>query len=392
MRYSSTAVFAPHGFGPIDSLNAVPSPSGGTVFRSIAVQNFRVHKSTTAHLGRWTVLYGSNGGGKSSLLDALNLASSIIGGAQLWRLFQGVYSLERQMHDPGLNSMEFSIEHSIEYPHGLAPCQVSYVVCLTQIRGRATIDSERLSVDGTIVHESNGPASTVLRSDTVDPEVLNYLRQVHANVRRYRLFPDALRERSDSTMHFIKKDGEGLPSALSFERADNAACVAAVISSLRRVDTTIGDVRTVAGGSGDIELEFDSSAGSPLSAVFLSDGQALALGTLWLGMTPRGPRLLMIDEPETSLSPVAIGEMLRSLDESLPASTQVIVTTHSPFVMKWALNSDQQDLQVRPDFGTRTWREALRAQAIDPDTIHNGHGVLASTTSCCALLESWLSG
>lgn len=365
------------------------------MIESLRAVNFRAHRSITVRLGRWTVLYGANGAGKSSILDAMNIVSSVLEGASVRTMFPGVYALDRQMHDASLASIQFEVVHRIDYPLGHPSDRVVYRLELGLERGRPFISTEELEVNGLVSPLGGGPGthtSAVPGCSTIDSDLLDTVRSSHLHARRYRLFPDSVRRRADSAMHFIKRDGEGMPPAFAHETRLNPASISDVVAAVRSADPGILDVRSVPGGSGESEFEFDTPVRTGLSGAYLSDGQALALAVSWLATSPRAPRLVMIDEPETSLSPVALATLLDRIDELMPAERQVLLTTHSPYVIKWAINNAQPVQQVRPDFGARTWQEALRAQGVDPSTVYDGANHIASTVNCCALLETWLTG
>jgi predicted ATPase len=115
------------------------------------------------------------------------------------------------------------------------------------------------------------------------------------------------------------------------------------------------------------------------------------LGLLFLAHAPHGPKVLLLDEPEVSLSPMVVRAVLGAVDAALPEDRQVLLTTHSPYVIQWGIDNDAEVRQVRHDFGSRTWRECLQQQGIDPQTFH-GPGKLINVTECCALLETYLTG
>ena len=91
-----------------------------------------------------------------------------------------------------------------------------------------------------------------------------------------------------------------------------------------------------------------------------------------------------------TLSPVVTGELLGMLDRALGNGRQIIATTHSPYVIRWGIENDAEVRQVRPDFGTRSWKECLHQQGIDPSSIHSQTSPI-DVGKCCALLETYLT-
>ena len=72
-----------------------------------------------------------------------------------------------------------------------------------------------------------------------------------------------------------------------------------------------------------------------ISATQASDGMLVILAYLALLNLPRPPRLLLIEEPETGLHPKRLQEVLGILRTLLERQndTQLIMTTHSPYVL-----------------------------------------------------------
>jgi len=84
------------------------------------------------------------------------------------------------------------------------------------------------------------------------------------------------------------------------------------------------------------ELKFalaDSPVDIPASQV--SDGLLLVLAYLTILHLPRPPRVLLIEEPENSIHPRRLQDVLRILKDLVAEQThtQVVLTTHSPYVI-----------------------------------------------------------
>ena len=75
--------------------------------------------------------------------------------------------------------------------------------------------------------------------------------------------------------------------------------------------------------------------GDPLPAAQASDGMMLVLAYLAILFSPKPPSLLLIEEPENGVHPRRLQEVLRILRELVSEQdrTQVVLTTHSPYVV-----------------------------------------------------------
>ena len=93
-------------------------------------------------------------------------------------------------------------------------------------------------------------------------------------------------------------------------------------------------------------------------ATNLSDGTLTLLGLLVLVSTPNRPPILMIEEPENGLTPQATRAFYKAVRELAfhkdpNRRSQVILSSHSPFVICEAWNGDDRDFiyQVKPEAG-----------------------------------------
>lgn len=81
-------------------------------------------------------------------------------------------------------------------------------------------------------------------------------------------------------------------------------------------------------------FEFIGS-GELVSAAQVSDGVLLVLAYLTLLYLPKPPRVLLVEEPENGIHPKRLQDVLKILRELVAeqSHTQVILTTHSPYVV-----------------------------------------------------------
>lgn len=83
-----------------------------------------------------------------------------------------------------------------------------------------------------------------------------------------------------------------------------------------------------------LHFQFEGDA-TLVPASQVSDGLLLVLAYLTVLYLPEPPRLLLIEEPENGIHPARLEEVLTILKDLIrnQKSTQVILTTHSPFVV-----------------------------------------------------------
>jgi predicted ATPase len=83
-----------------------------------------------------------------------------------------------------------------------------------------------------------------------------------------------------------------------------------------------------------IYFEF-AGGGEPLPARQVSDGVLLVLAYLTIMHLPRPPRVVLVEEPENGIHPGRLKDVLSILRElvSEQSQTQILLTTHSPYVV-----------------------------------------------------------
>ena len=136
----------------------------------------------------------------------------------------------------------------------------------------------------------------------------------------------------------IRYRGEGLPDFIAWTKSEPAGTpiYEAILDEMRQLLPSLESIIVTQARADRQGLAFNFIGHQGyIAAPDMSDGTMLTLGMLCILNTPRKPRVLCIEEPETGLHP----RRLRWLFEKLvglaypPAGepgTQVVLTTHSP--------------------------------------------------------------
>jgi hypothetical protein len=109
----------------------------------------------------------------------------------------------------------------------------------------------------------------------------------------------------------------------------------------------------------------------------LSSGTLMYIGLIALVTTPNRPPVLMVEEPENGLTPQAIKSFYKAVHElafhkSPERRSQVLISSHSPFVICEAWNGEDRDFihQMKVSDGRATVRKF--SEVIDEESIHLG--------------------
>jgi predicted ATPase len=347
---------------PIWYWSDYPQPAGPTqpedeMISRVHFQDYKVFRSLDIELGPINVLVGRNGVGKTTILE-------------------GVYSLlglarERNGEDQWKNGRP-----GLAYsgPNAVAnlvakPAASSFVVDLRFTDGRRFgLRADRPESEESPAHFEvwfGTPGSEVNLAFPNDagtnPRIL--FKQVAdaglGSVAYLRLDPNALAapHYADTEAPQIARDGSGLASVLGYLQGLRDGVleqieqdVSKVIPEFRKIRTlparikrkerlsiVVNGQETWADQTRELtgtrfEVEWGDSGW--ISAEQLSEGTLLVLGILSI-LRFRPPQLLLLDDIDRALHPVAQGDIVRMIKTIVGniGATQILATAHSPFVL-----------------------------------------------------------
>lgn len=344
------------------------------MYSTVAVGGYRSLRDVLLPLGRLTVVTGANGTGKSSVYRALRLLAmcgrgevvaalaregglesalwagpETLGGARRGYAVQGTVRTERVSVRLGVGGTEGELSYLVDL--GI-PVQSGHTVFnrdpevkreavwrgpvmrpATLAARRRQRSVELRDEDGRWQRAAVGlpPWASVL-TEVVDPLAAPELWAVREQLRSWRFY-DGFRVDAGSPSRrpqvgtrtwALAEDGADLAAALQTIREDSPGTLDEAVADA--FDGAALQV-SVAGGLFDVELHQPGML-RPLRSAELSDGTLRYL--LWLAalMTPVPPRLLALNEPETSLHPSLVPPLARAVVRAATRS-QVVVVTHS---------------------------------------------------------------
>lgn len=377
--------------------------------REVTVRNYSIHRETRIELSPISVFVGPNGAGKSALFDALINFSMLARGRLSEAFGPYPYSFAATRHRPASSISRIGFDVVMARSPDSSE-RVRYTIDYSQVEraGEATpprfeIYREALKLNECTLFDRDNPDASELKgalkyvggdigilsavrraeldeSNASIPEVVSDLAREVSRLNKFRLEPYCLRGANplpDITVPDgprIGHAGENVAATLYFLEQTGSPALQQIVEGLRRAlpDFEGFEFNTVGAQRIGFSMRF-SDARETIPAPRLSDGQLLVVGLMALLYGPGRPPVLMVEEPENGLTPPVQREVygaVRALAFGEPPNrSQVLVSSHSPFVLCDAWNGEDRDFvhQVKVEGGravVRKFSEAIAAQGI----------------------------
>ena len=335
------------------------------ILRTLILKRFRSLPAEVVEFDNPTFLVGQNGSGKSNFADAFAfLAEAMASPLQAVLARRGGFhsvgnrrSVYGQPSNLGLAVLLLRPdEQTVEARYGfeLRPLgeygfEVLREQCIVRRTDRTRSwfdrsgpDSEwRSNVDSLDpVLESNALALPLVGGDTRFQSVLRFLSRMQT----CRIEPATLREMQDPDEGVrLQPDGRNAASVLREIKSSAPDDWRTILELLENIVPRTVDVQPKRHGS-KLTLEFaqdwDQTGHMSFEAFNMSDGTLRVLGLLAAVFQRPPPSLLVIEEPEATIHPGALGSVLDVLRHA-GRSMQVVVTTHSPDILDAAWIEDR---------------------------------------------------
>lgn len=324
-------------------------------------------------LRRFNVIIGRNGSGKSTLLEALQWIDTTIrrDAREASDRYHGLQDLVNLRAKQVVLGFELGLEWRASEGE-LAPLR--YKVRVEEADGVAriaseTLDSPRKKKAATkIIYSSasgerlvrTGPQTEIARREP-DRLALGWLENVELEDSAHspkglsefwrravflRLSPNRLQEGSSATRRsfepLLDEEGHTLPALLNElgdeQRRNLIEAISDILPGIRDVEVSKADHGrdTRVNYSLLEEMPYSGRSGKkrfPIPAWMLSEGTRRITAILALLVRDPAPTLLCIEEVENGLDPWTVRAILRHLQGAAARGTQVLLTTHSPWVL-----------------------------------------------------------
>ncbi|MDI3285575.1 ATP-binding protein [Polyangium sp. 15x6] len=310
---------------------------------SVRLQNFKAHRDTTVELGRFTVLVGPNGSGKTSVLQALQRTLAL--------QYTAVQSVFYGPYDPAdivsQRDRDASIIVDISGPRFEINVEFRREPDRVPEKWAATL---LWSIDGRVEKSENAWNRYIdLVEAAVSSSIIGTAALYHFDADRIASAAHSASERPS-----VAADGSNTAEVLAAMKLDQDEIFERIQDALRRVVPNVERIRVrravvVDEFTGNnvmghkIYLDFRGAPSVPAHAA--SEGTLITLALLTVLHSPNRPRLVLLDDIDQSLHPRAQIELVRQIKRLLDEmpDLQIVATTHSPYILD---ELDPKDVHV----------------------------------------------
>ena len=292
----------------------------------ISVKGYKSFKELNVELGKINLLIGANGAGKSNFLSLFEL----LGNAYEQRLAQHVLQVggvDKLLHQG--RKVTDRIEMAV------TEAKNTYVLTLMESDGRLVVEHEKLCYNGTsldIAKFDEEPRLKVYDGMKRGEYIKDYISQI----RKFH-FHDTGRKSpftGDSDIvndaYRMYEQGENIAAILYRIYKDHPMVYKRIVRVIQSVAPYFHDFYFQPTEADKIRLQWqDKYSAMIYGPTDLSDGTIRFIALVTLFMQPWLPKVIIIDEPELGLHPVAIEKLAGLIKAAAQRGTQIIVATQS---------------------------------------------------------------
>jgi len=324
----------------------------------VSVTNFKNHAQTEIELGRVTALVGPNGCGKTSLLQSTYYLGQLAD-----QTVERVFSRERDpSHLVRQGCESFTVTLHGQQPSATAEQQPSATKWKTSVIYTKPSQSTRnlhIEFEWQWDNEESHRADLIMGETLANAKPNHFIIRVLKQIIYFKAMMVNLSapSYSEQTLPQIAPDGSGLASAAAYlmtaerERHQEVeAALRTIVPTVKRVRAkpakvtlherkifSVNETRVPIDEQREVtgqELIFDTIDADGLPAHVMSDGTLLALGLLTALWSPASPQLILLDDVEQGLHPLAQRRLMHTLKEfAEKQDRQIILTSHSPYIV-----------------------------------------------------------
>ena len=371
------------------------------MLRRLTLKRFRSLRSATVEFDNPTFLVGQNGAGKSNIVDALSLLADAMVApfAAVMDTRGGIGAVGHRSTSRGRGA-DVGVRVDIEGLSGVREAMYAFEVRPTQGYDYEVRREQCLCVaeDGTPswFHRADKFRSNIKTHPAPAPNALALplvagderfepVAQFLSDIQPYRIDPRTLRELQDPDAGFrLRSDGANTASVLHQLDPGTRQHLQEVLQTVVPGEVEVKAERV----QNKLSLQFTQrgarAAALRLGPHNMSDGTLRAVGLLAAVLQPKLPSMLIVEEPEATIHPGALGTILDILRHAT-RSTQTVITTHSPDILEARWIEDRhlrivswEDGATRVAPISEATRTALREHLMDAGELLRGNALLGA--------------
>ena len=292
----------------------------------ISVKGYRSFKDLSLELRKINLLIGSNGAGKSNFLS-------------LFELLGNTYEQRLGFHVAQMGGVDKFLYRGRKTTERIS-IQVSqgnncYDLTLMESDGRLIVEHEKLGYYQSFTEICSYTQETAIKTYN-GMRRGDYIKDYISQIRKFHFHDTGRTSPFTKDSHFVNDSymlyahGENLAALLYRIMTEKPLEYKRIINVIRSVAPYFNDFYYYVSEAGTIRLQWrDRYSDMIYGPTDLSDGTIRFIALTVLFMQPWLPKVIIIDEPELGLHPVAIEKLAGLIKIAAQQGTQVIVATQS---------------------------------------------------------------
>lgn len=298
---------------------------------SITVKGYKSFKDISVPLRNINILIGSNGAGKSNFLSLFELLGYAYEGLLAHRVAMSG-GVDKLLYKGRKNTERISIE----VKEGLN----SYVLNLMEADGTLIVENEKLgysanSINYTYLHITSYKSETSLRTYNGATRG-DYIKKYMSQIKKFhfhdtgRTSPFTGESNIVNDSYYLYPQASNLAAFLYGIMQNHPSVYKRIVRVIQSVAPFFNDFFLMPNENGGIRLQWrDKFSDVVYGPNELSDGTIRFIALAVLFMQPNLPKVIVIDEPELGLHPVAIEKLAGLIKSAANRGTQIIAATQN---------------------------------------------------------------
>lgn len=318
----------------------------------------------TLKLGRFNVLVGANGAGKTTILRALSYLSELLHRHSL-TLEQSRWFLHKRFYENLPKPLKFILGYNFQWTQG------NKINC-----GNVTLNEIITQEIKNNVHLITGKATYTPDDEfTVDQKFIQegiFLGH-YFKTKLYSLDPRSIRTPLPlSTEHKLNHQDEIIISCLENGSGTIEALAEILLTDPMKMNTIQNAVQEIipnferirfsrSSPSKPRQMLIDTKHSKGIPADVVSEGTLLVIGLMTILHSNQSPTLLLLDNLDQGLHPTAQGDLVQNLRKilELRPDLQIVATTQSPYLVDYCAADEVIVAAYDQDKGTPVYKKMI---------------------------------